>query len=418
MPFEDDLGDAMRRTGDSFRPPDRSALATEGIRRGRRRLARRRAAAVTGGVLALAAVGLGGTYGGGLLGGADDAGRASSAAAADVPGTPTAPPADPDGSITGRQMLDTLKGLLPEGKITQEEGGGDGSAKPPPYASVVFDDGGGAAAIAVSLIALDPEGTSADGQVTCPSEALVPHDSCTAETLADGSRYLMFQGYEYPDRREETRHWRAALLTPKGVLVDASEYNAPAQKGAEVSRPAPPLTPQQMKALVTDEAWHPLMKELDEPQKEDPAPGAAGRDAVRDGLLGLLPENLEVKDKGGQDGFGFVVVEEKGDGKGASLIQINVQHGMGDVAGDLVSRADDVTTLPDGTKVMLDDDLGTPGRGTVGWTVDTLRTDGFRVVITAFNTGSQDKEATRAEPALTMEQLKTIALDDHWLSLR
>ncbi|WP_267244161.1 hypothetical protein [Streptomyces sp. PR69] len=433
MPFEDEFGDALRRTGDSFRPPDRSALVEGGIRRGRRRLARRRAAAVAGSVLALAAVGLGGAYGGGVLGGSDAGDRASSAAG---PASPTAPAAaaGSDGSITGRQMLDTLKGLLPEGKVMHEEGRGNGTTAPGtptmPYASVVFDDGDGAAAIAVGLTSLDPEGAAAAGHVTCPSQTLVAHDSCVAETLADGSRYLMFQGYEYPDRREETRRWRAALLTPEGVLIDASEYNAPAQKGAEVSRPTPPLTPRQMKALVMDKAWQPLTKKLDKPEKEErpDATGtgatgtdASGPDAVRDGLVRLLPESLSVMDKGGQEGYGFAVVEEKENGKGASLVQINVQRGMGDVAGELEARADDVTTLPDGTKVMLDDDLGADGkggRGTVGWTVDTLRTDGFRVVITAFNTRSQSQDATRTAPALTMEQLKAIALEDHWLTFR
>lgn len=54
------------------------------------------------------------------------------------------------------------------------------------------------------------------------------------------------------------------------------------------------------------------------------------------------------------------------------------------------------------------------------WTVDTLRPGpaGFRVVISAFNTGDQNKDATRDAPALTMEQLRKIALSGEWDRLR
>ena len=40
------------------------------------------------------------------------------------------------------------------------------------------------------------------------------------------------------------------------------------------------------------------------------------------------------------------------------------------------------------------------------WTVDTIRTDGTRVVVSAFNSGAQNTAATRDAPALTMEQLR------------
>lgn len=69
MPFEDQLGDAMRSTGDGFVPEDRRALLDGALMSGRRRLARRRAATVTGSVVALAAVGLGGAWASGLVGG-------------------------------------------------------------------------------------------------------------------------------------------------------------------------------------------------------------------------------------------------------------------------------------------------------------------------------------------------------------
>ncbi|MCX4818409.1 hypothetical protein OG883_00490 [Streptomyces sp. NBC_01142] len=412
-PFEDELGDAMRRTGDTFRPTDRPALVDGGLRRGRRRLALRRSAAVTGSVLALAGVVLGGAYGGGLLGG-------DGAASVGAPDRPAPRGDKPNGKITKEQMIETLKGLLPEGRTSQEDGRGslkeDGRSAP--FASVVYDDGKGAAAISFALNTVDPDGNSAKDWTECPSRSQVPHDACTAKTLPDGSKFVMFQGYEYPDRRVETKNWRATLLTPSGVLLDANEYNAPAQKDAEVSRTDPPLTPEQMKALVTAAQWQPIMKELGEPVNEIPDPGEIGTDAARDALVSLLPKGLEVSDKGGQSGYAFVVVD---DGKGKSFVQVNVQPGMLDVADQLISNGGDVTTLPDGTKVMQKKENapdGKGGAGAVGWTVDTLRPDGFRVVITAFNTGAQGQDATRAEPALTMVQLKAIALDKKWLTLK
>ena len=75
MPFEDDtsdnefennLGEAIRRTGGTFATDRRRVLLEAGVRRGRVKLARRRAA-VTGGLLAVAMIGTVGAYEGGLL---------------------------------------------------------------------------------------------------------------------------------------------------------------------------------------------------------------------------------------------------------------------------------------------------------------------------------------------------------------
>jgi hypothetical protein len=418
MPFEDELGDAIRRTGDTFRPSDRPGLVEGGLTRGRRRLARRRAAAVTGSALALAVVGVAGGYTSGALGSGD--GRASAAAPATptaVAGqaTPGAPSSPAGGGVTKEKMIAAFKALLPEGKTTREDGQGiteDAKGRGTgPYASVVFDDGRGAAAISLGVSTVDPAGRSAEQSVTCPSKALVQHDTCTAETLPDGSRYMLFQGYEYPDRRVDTRLWRAVLITPGGVQVDASEWNAPAEKGAPVSRPAPPLTGPQLKTLVTDDVWRSIGAQLGEPHKETPLPGSTGT-PVDKVLTSLLPKGLQVLDKQGEPGYGFVVAD---DGKGAGFIQVNAQNGMQDLATELFTG--DVTTLPDGTKVMVkkeNDPDQKGGAGAVGWTVDTLRPDGFRVVMMAFNAPGQGQDASRAEPVLTIEQMKTIVLDEKW----
>ncbi|MGW2119452.1 hypothetical protein ACWCPH_29545, partial [Streptomyces zhihengii] len=71
MPFEDEIGDALRRTGETMTPADRLRLVEGGTARGRRKLAVRRAT-VAGSVLALAVVGVGGGHAAGLLGGGAD----------------------------------------------------------------------------------------------------------------------------------------------------------------------------------------------------------------------------------------------------------------------------------------------------------------------------------------------------------
>ncbi|MFF3326619.1 hypothetical protein [Streptomyces sp. NPDC002889] len=416
MPFEDELGDALRRTGDTLRPADRPALVDGGLKLGRRRLARRRAAAVTGSVLALTVVGAAGAYTSGVFG-ADDSGK-SVASRAEIPELVIEAT---DGKVTAREMITTLKGLLPKGEVLDEGGRGSSTGRGSmPYASVVFDDGKGAAAISVSLNTVDPDGESAKGYITCPSQAQVQHESCKAETLADGSKYMLFQGYEYPDRREDTKNWRATLITKAGVLIDASEYNAPAQKGAAVTRTDPPLSAAHMKSLVTGATWQPLLErflqEAGAPTKEIPDPGAISSDAVHKTLASMLPEGVKVTDKGGRSGYGFVVAD---DGKGKGFVGVNVQPGMGDIVKDVFAKG--FTTLPDGTKVIQRQEADPDqkgGEGTVGWTVDTLRPDGFRVVIMAFNAPAQGQDASRPEPVLTMKQLRDIALDEKWLNLK
>ncbi|MFF9852886.1 hypothetical protein [Streptomyces litmocidini] len=418
--FEEELGAVLRSTGDGFAADDRRELVAGGLRRGRRRLVRRRLA-VTGGVVALAAVGIGGAYGGSLLGPAGQA-TTTTVAAPPQPGR-----ADGTGARTGKEpfaqaqipvkdIAAVLKAHTPAGRWQFDDLEGRGQS-----VTGVYDDGHGKAGVSVDLYRARDTAESGTGQVTCPSTAYVPHDGCTSERLSNGDRLMVLKGYEYPDKREETKNWRAVLLTKGGILIDVSEYNAAAEKGAGISREDPPFTPAQLKALVTTDDWRPLLKRLPQlpPVKLDPGhvaqpPAEPVGDSVPATLRTLLPKNLKVVDKDGEGEFGFVVVD---DGKGKSLVQINVQSNMKGVEDDLYGSGD-VTTLPDGRKVKLTQQAGEKGgAGVVWWTADTITPAGFRVVVSAFNTGAQHEDATRAEPALTMEQLKTIALSPKWQKL-
>ncbi|MGW7432868.1 hypothetical protein ACWGIN_25405 [Streptomyces sp. NPDC054861] len=417
--FEERLGEALRRTGDGFAADDRHELAAGGLTRGRRRVTRRRTAVVAGSVMAFALVGVGGLYGGDLLGTPERTAVAGSSTptakatgrnASDEATRPAGKPGE--ARIPVKDIAAVVKANTPAGTWTFDGLDGTGQS-----VTGVYDDGRGKAGFTLSLNRVGKSADDGADQVECPDKAYVPYDACVSEALPGGSRLMVFQGYEYPDKRVETKNWRAVLVTRDGALIDVSEWNAATQKDSPVSRDTPPFDAAQLKALVTTSAWLPLIEQLPEieepPGGSDapPAPVELDEEAIQATLAGLLPKGLKVVDKGGDTGFGHVVVD---DGKGRSLVQINVQPGMNDVAHELFGSGD-VTTLPDGRRVKLTQQPGEKGgAGVVWWTADTITQDGFRVVVSAFNTGAQHEAATRAEPALTMDQLKTIALSPKW----
>jgi hypothetical protein len=155
------------------------------------------------------------------------------------------------------------------------------------------------------------------------------------------------------------------------------------------------------------------MNPASEGTEPSPAPGVPGGSASK-ALASLLPKGVRIVSRGVDDGeFGYVVVD---DGKGASLVQINVQPDMSNVRNDLF-KPGHYTTLADGTEVTWRKQPGEKGiPGIVWWTVDTMRPDGSRVVVSAFNSGTEHTSATRATPALTMAQLQAIALSKKWFS--
>ncbi|MBJ6644096.1 hypothetical protein [Streptomyces sp. BSE7-9] len=409
-PFEDRFASALRDTGHSFRTDDPAALVGRGEVRGRRKQLLRRTA-VLGGMTGVALVGVGATLL--LTPEVHDPRRTSAAAGPAATASPSAASPSPAAAFTGDDMLRSLKELLPQGTYSKEQAQGTGSTMPP-YARLVFDDGEGAAALGLSVDRMDPGGEQAAQWTTCPDKAVVAYDDCTSATQPDGSRLMLLRGYEYPDRRVDTKWWNAELVTPDGVHVTLSEWNAPAQRGAPVSRPQPPLSVEQLKEVVTAHVWRQVAAAV----PHGPKPSVTGEappegrpsGAIADTLTGLLTEDLKVTDESGPGAeYAYLVVD---DGKGGSLVQINVQPGMSDMAGVLF---EDAEKLADGRLVTTRQSPGEKGaEGVVMWTADTLRPDGLRVVVSAFNTPAQHQDATRDTPALTMEQLREIALSTVW----
>ncbi|MGC9381101.1 hypothetical protein [Streptomyces sp. MH13] len=419
-PFEERLTAALRDTGGDFQA-DGTALVAGGRTRGRRALTRRRAG-VLGGVAGVALVGVGGAL---LLPQDDSTGperRTVASRATAGPSATAAPAAPATPPVSGDALLASLKELLPEGKFSEEDARGSGDA-PGPYAYLVYDDGEGAAAISMGLDRVEPGSEQVRELTECPDETFVQYDACSSTRLPDGSLLKLFQGYEYPDRRVDTKLWSADLVTSEGQHVSLSEWNSPAQKGAPVSRQDPPLSTAELKEVVTADVWRRAVDAMPADPKASgsatapvqAAPDVSGED-IGETLAGLLPENLKVVGRGGQDSeFGYVVVD---DGRGGSLVQINVQHGMNDVADQLYGSAE---TLADGTRVAVRQGPGDDRvAGVVMWTVDTLRAgeDGFRVVVGAFNNDAAHAEPTRDAPALTVDQLREIALSPEWEKLR
>ncbi|MER6121829.1 hypothetical protein ABT173_03845 [Streptomyces sp. NPDC001795] len=408
-PFEDRFAAALRHAGGTFESHQLD-LAARGETRGRR--LRHRRAAIAGGVTGVALVGLGGTL---VLPGvqADGGRRHSVAGSTSAPSTVAASSSRPS-AVTGDDLVRTLKKLLPKGKFSNEEGRGTGDLLTP-YARVVYDDGKGKSAVSVSVDHVRPGSSQARETTACPDKVFIPYDACTASTLADGSTLMVLQGYEYPDRRVDTKLWTAELVTPKGQHISVQEWNAAAEKDAPISRELPPLSPAQLKTLVTAPEWRAVADAIPvapgTPTAEPSVSGAVPGGSASSTLASLLPKGVKVVSKGVADpGFGYVVLD---DGKGASMVQVNVQADMSDVAGQLFGSGS--RTLPDGTKVATHQGPGEKGgQGVVMWTVDTMRTDGRRVVISAFNSGTQHTAATRTAPALTLKQMEAIATSAKW----
>ncbi|MFJ9707012.1 hypothetical protein [Streptomyces sp. NPDC101234] len=409
--LEREFSAALHRTGGAF-DTDRAALAAAGTARGRR-LRQRRRAAVVGGAAGVALVGVGGALSV-PWGGSSSVARPPSVAGR----TPTTTSSTVGRAVTSDDMIRTLERLLPKGKFSKAEGRGIDPDQPlvAPYAQLVYDDGHGAAAISVAVNRVLPGGTDARQITQCPDKVYSPYDSCVTSRLPDASVVTVLKGYEYPDRRVDTKLWTANLLTPDGHHVSVSEWNAPAEKDASITRDQPPLSAAQLKVLAAAKDWRGVVDAIPEDPRQTQEPSATQEvgKGIQQTLASLVPKGLKVVAHGSEDdsGFTYVVVD---DGKGRSLVQINVQSNMSDVAKELFGAGSE--TLSDGTKVAERKQPGEKGgAGVVMWTVDTLRTDGFRVVISAFNSGSQQSAATRSTPAPTMKQLRAIALSPRWRS--
>ena len=409
-PFEERLTAGLHDAGNAFET-DRAALVTAGALKGRRRLLRRRNAAVMSGAAGIALVGVGGAL---LLPSGDPAKARGSAATSTLASASAPTPVSADTlTHTLEQHLVVGRGGT-YGEFTKIEARGTDEGLSP-YVRLVFNDGKGAAAVSVTMDRIQPGSDDARQITTCPGKAFTHYDACGTSRLADGSVVMVLQGYEYPDRRVDTKWWNAELVTPQGQHVSVNEWNAAAEKGSPITRPQPPFSAAQLRKVAASKIWRDAVDAMPVNPNSPTTPSSSSTGAgvsVTSTLRTLLPKGLAVSEAGdtSDTGFGYVVAD---DGKGKTLVQVNVQTDMADVEGELFGS--DAEVLADGTKVATHQGPGEKGgTGVVMWTVDTMRPDGSRVVVSAFNSGAQDTAATRKSPALTMKQLREIALSPKW----
>ncbi|MFF8775175.1 hypothetical protein [Kitasatospora sp. NPDC015120] len=415
--FEDDLLRAMTRTGEAFPPQGPAGLAAGGLARGRRRWRRRSALATVGGAAALALVGAGAVH---LTGGSPAASGPAPAASgsapdsgAPAPGPSTAASSAPSSgpaAVSGGELLAAFRAMLPEGRVGEAEASGtDVDGRPggggSPGASLVLDDGRGRAVITVS-VARVAENDPRRADSGCPDRKLVPYDACTTTPLPGGGALTLFQGYEQPRPRGDTKWWSARVTGKDGRLIELSEWNAPQRKGVPVSRATPPLSPEQLRAVVTDGFWDRVVAALAEPVPYGPggAGGAYGGQEILATVAGLLPAGLKRSEADAGDSFANVVVN---DGRGASLVELNVEDWSGPRHTEPFGESE---TTPDGTRVKVRKQPGNP----VKWTAEALHPDGLRVAVSAYSSGGPNAVSTRTAPALTVEQLKAIAAGPEW----
>ncbi|MFH9353541.1 hypothetical protein [Kitasatospora sp. NPDC017646] len=412
--FEDDLLYALTRTGEGFRPDraDQPGMVAGGYQRGRRRWRRRSAAAVVGGAAALALVGTGAVY---LTGNGSTSGGTATVAAASTgagtaltpasagAGTPTPTPTPTPTAaavVTGDEVLSTFKALLPKGGITDASGRGtDDPELKGTYvgAKLVFDDGAGKSLLMVGVQKHRP-GQSQDR--SCPELKPGQLDACSVTTLADGSKLYLSEGYEYPDHRATTKEWMASLTGPDGREINLSEWNSPQEKGAPDSRPNPPLTLDQLKAVVTDRSWDRIAAAV-KPDGVDYAAMSTGvslqdRQAI---LSDLLPAGVTATKV---DGNEVVMNVQLAQGGATGSLVVRVQKLSAQSEDKAKATSGGATTLPGGGQLRLYGP-GTPSPGGAPM-ADVVRDD---LLV-------QVGEPPTGKPLLSLDQLKAIATSPAW----
>ncbi|MFB7617771.1 hypothetical protein [Kitasatospora sp. NPDC056181] len=407
--FEDDLLYAMTRTGEGFRP-DQAPLAAGGLARGRRRWRRRSAAAVVSGAAALALVGTGAVY---LAGGAGDSmtgtaltAAASGSGAATASGTggaasPTASPSASQAVVSGDEVLATLKALLPKGQVTEAKG--RGTDDPELHgtfagADLVLDDGQGKSRVQIG-IQKHRKGQSQPR--TCPADLKTNRiDACSVTKLPDGSELVLNQGHEYSDNRADTKEWFAALTGPDGREIMLSEWNSAQEKGAPDSRPNPPLTLEQLKAVVTDKSWDRTVAAVQYDGVDNAAQASGMTLEDRQAALGkLLPAGVTVTGITGNEIFADVRLAQ-GAVTGSLVLRLQKLE-PGDKSTEQLFEGS--TALPDGSRLKLYGVGSTDAKRPP--TADVWRGDGLRVMVAQGPTG---------KPVLTLDQLKAIASSPLW----
>ncbi|GAA4870714.1 hypothetical protein [Kitasatospora terrestris] len=405
--FEEEFAKALRNSAELAPDLPGEMLARVAEARGQARRGRRRAASVAGaGVLGVALLASAGHLGLAFPGGDGDKVK----------------PGGPRGRITGTYMSQTLRALLPAGGISDEQGFGIGQMAMPdmgPTAWLQFDDGHGSVQVNLSTDRVDlPIGADTPG-TRCEDPFDTPIESCDRTVRPDGSIVVVTK--QLPRSPATDRTWIATYTGTDGRHVRLSERDFQ-PNGTSSGRTQLPLTPEQLTAVITSSTWDPLF--------EDFRRGATGRPTAPEPVLAaptnllatlrqLLPTGVTPGDPGPQDipGRAHLPVTAA-DRTGSLLVQIEPNWGNAEQRNSFGSDSNqhDLVRAADGTVSVIR--LTGTSKGQPEpvhyWQAEVLRPDGTMITLSEVNSTTW-YGAKPGTPVLTVEQLRTIALDPAWV---
>ncbi|MGE7439577.1 hypothetical protein [Kitasatospora sp. NPDC001175] len=401
MPFDNAFSELLRDAADLAPDTPGDVLADAGERLGRGRVLRRRAATAAGACAALALAGL--------------------FSVAIQPGGVTAPAASrprTNPAITGQFMIDTLTSLLPPGRIDDTYGEGSSAPQGGPMAHVAYDDGHGASAITLSTdwVALP---ISAGTQGTqCPDPTERPTEGCTRTVGTDGS-ILVIEKFKPEPGGGPTSTWTAIWTGPDGRRVRLDEMNS-RTAGPPLTRAEPALSADQLAAVVSSPAWNPVFEVFTTSTNTPASPQLPLPSAILSTADSLLPSGIQ-RDHGSapQTTPGMAHLTVTVDGR-TSLLSISVTpHWMKDhnprSLFNNLATGQQLTHTQNGADVITSTYGTTKSSPTppVRWLADALLPDGTRVSISE-NNGTTGYDAQPGTPALTLDQLTTLATAPAW----
>jgi hypothetical protein len=305
-----------------------------------------------------------------------------------------------------------------------------GSSDPdrPATASFDFGDGWGRARVTLSVRRVDPARSDLKELITCPPRAGSPYEECTTQ-----SDNRAVKGYTEAGKAGGVKKWAVTMLSPHGYVIDVATYNIPspstspspssatAHPGVRVTpgatapshEPTPPLSrdprmnPGELRhlAMFVDASF----TGAGEPNSfgtvtpgSRPEPGD-----ILPVLKSLLPKRLHIYSEGGTGADGHVVVVDPQKGYTTYIQAVRT-------AGDKEFWSQ---TLADGTKVGTRRTAGEQP-GVIELRADALRVNGLWMSLTAYNAPSPTSEKRGAEPAVTLGELKAMAVSRAWLLAR
>ncbi|MEU3493457.1 hypothetical protein [Kitasatospora cineracea] len=405
MPTDDELASALSRALDGaagLTPEAAHGQLAAGARRAGLRRQRRRRAAVAGALAVLVLGAAGGFASGGHL-----------------PFASPAPAAPGPARMSEQRFDELLTQLLPPGKLEPMGRAWTGGRSPHEMGSMLtFDDGAGASMIQITVqYTADPV-----DRVGCMDAFQVPSDGCDRTVLPDGSVLVVdkLRSQSVADLRE----WRGVWAAPDGRQVHLTEYNG---QPSVPSRPAPPMTEEQLTAAVASPLWAeafaaltPVAGTPDATVSADAHPSPTSTEtanALLDKLAALLPTGTATADRDAAHTRLAVTT----DGRRSSLTVVFTppsQRGLDDLAG-----------LPQRPPTPLEVREPVAGGGTVvvnafgngktatdnllHWTVTVYYPDGAQLLLNEWN-GEQFYDTKTGVPALDLAALKAIALSPAW----